>query len=80
MESESRKRRFSNFDVSPEQLSAPSSISSYLSQQQSSLNNGFSFALHTLDSSVGSFGSVTDPIFTLRLKKALERNFDYILR
>lgn len=79
MEPDSRKRRFSNFDVTPEQVSTPNLISSFLSQQHSSIlqiSNSHVFS----DGLFEEGGIFVDPVFNARLEKAMERNFEYILR
>ena len=80
MESDTRKRRFSNFDVLPEQGLTTSISSSFLAQYQTSnlqvaSNAGFSAALY-----MGEAVSIVDPVYALRLETALERNFEYIIR
>ena len=82
------KKRKSNFDVAPDEISTPNLLTTFLNQ--SSANSDIT-ALKDMEmlrsqfnttyaDSGGIFGVVTDEQFVVRLEKALEKNFEYILR
>ena len=67
------KRRRSNFDITPEQV-----VTQSFAGQSSAFATSFSPNLCVANDSL--YASVIDRRFTLKLEKALQKNYDYIDR
>lgn len=71
------------FDVVPEDISAPSSITTFLAMSTAIKDAGLPQntnmgSIYTNET--GLFTVATDPKFTARLEMALEKNFEYVIR
>ncbi len=88
------RKRKSNFDVPPEAMVEPSGITAFMNLPQSILNGSsnstnydpmkeverLKYQFCSTGEIPGLYAVATDPAFTARLEKAIEKNFEYILR